>query len=497
MGSEFIVAEEQRNQEGSLKKRAMSAVYWFGATRTLGQMISWFIMVYVARILLPADYGLLGMALAFTGFILIFNELGLGTSLVQRRVVTREDVSNVFWIVVFMNSAFYAASFISAPYIAAFFREPRVTPVIRILAVNFLITGIGYTSYYMLAKDLLFHKRSIADFTGNLAGGLTTIYLAVKGHGVWSLVYGSVAVELVKNVLFVVFYPCRPALSFSLKRSMDTLSFGGQITAGRILWYSYSNADYIVAGRVLGKAMLGYYTMAFQFASMPLEKIVSVITQVALPAFSEIQGDAASVKRYFLKMSRIVSFVTFPLFMGIYLVADDAVVFLLTAKWASIILPLKVLCVISCLRAMNAMYSPLMIATGRPDIVMKNNLLLAIVLPVSFYIGSFYGLAGLAYSWLLSYPALFMINTRRSLKTVDIPVSEYFKSMSHNFAGTSFMVITVLALHSLVFTGLYAPVRIASTCLAGVATYLAYYLIFNRDILKESRSVLLATSKAK
>ena len=97
----------------------------------------------------------------------------------------------------------------------------------------------------------------------------------------------------------------------------------------------------------------------------------------------------------------------------------------------------------------------------------------------------------------MSYPALFMIITRRSLKTVDIPMSEYFKSMSHNFAGTSFMVITVLVLQSLVFAGSYAPVRIASTCLAGVASYLSYYLIFNRDILNESRSVLLATSKAK
>lgn len=466
----------------------MSAVYWFGASKALGQMISWFIMIYVARILLPADYGLLGMAMVFTGFILIFNELGLGTSLVQKPVVTREDVSNVFWIVVFTNSAFYAASFIAAPYIAFFFKEPRVTPVIRILALNFLITGIGYTSYYLLAKNLLFHKRSIADFTGNLAGGVTTLYLAVRGDGVWSLVYGSVVSEAVKNVLYLGFYPCRPTLSFSLKRSRAALNFGGQVTAGRILWYSYSNADYLVAGRMLGKTMLGYYSLAFQFASMPLDKIISVITQVALPAFSEVQGDKASMRRYFLKMARIVSFVTFPLFMGIFLVADDAVSFILTAKWNSIILPLKVLCVISCLRAMNAMYSPLVIATGRPDIVMKNNLLLAVVLPVSFFIGSFYGLVGLADSWLLSYPVLFMIITRRSLKTIDIRVSEYFKSMSNNFAATSFMVITVLALQLLVFAGLYAPVRIATTCLAGMTAYFSYYLVFNMEVLTETIS---------
>ncbi len=473
-----------------LKARVVNAVFWLGATKIFGQAISWFITIYVARLLQPGDYGLMSMAGVFIGLILLFNEVGLGAAIVQRKTITREDLSNIFWVVILLNAALYLISFSLAPLIAVFFSEPRIVSIMRVIAVNFIISGLGLVPYQMLSRELTFSKRSVAEFIGNLSGGIATLLFALKGAGVWSLVYGAITVAAVTNLLYCVFYPWTPMFSFSPSKIKGMINFGAKVAGARLMWYTYSNADYLIAGKLLGKSALGYYTLAFQFASVPLEKIVSLYTHVAFPAFSEIQNDTERLKKYFLKSVNLIAFITFPLFMLLFLTSEDAVNSLLTPKWGPIVLPLKILCVVSTLRAINALNIPLVVSKGRGGLAMLLNLIAAIVMPIAFYIGSFYGLEGFSYSWLFAFPALFVIITYLSIKQIGLGLFEYLKELRHAFAAAVFMVVLVLFLQRLAWTGLSGPVRFFVSCAVGAVSYCMYFLIFNRAIFTEVRSIL-------
>lgn len=490
MEERYISAEAGKAVRSPLKERVLSAVFWLGITKVLGQMISWVITVYVARLLSPEDYGLMSMSGVFIGFILLFNEIGLGAAIIQKKALTKEDLSSVFWIVLILNTFLYLTAFMAAPLISAFFNEPRLTAIVRVIGINFIISGIGLIPNNMLSRDLTFSRRSVAEFSGNLAGGISTLALAFSGYGVWSLVWGSVMITTVTNIMFCVLYPWAPVMKLSFGRVKSMINFGIKIAVSRFLWYTYTNSDNLIAGRLLGKSALGYYSMAFQFASIPMEKIVSIYTQVAYPTFCEIQNDPERLKKYFKKSVSLIAFITFPLFLMIFLVSEDAVSLFLTPKWAPIVLPLKILCLVSTLRAVNALNIPLVVANGRPGLAMLTNLIFAMVLPIAFYIGSFYGLEGFSYSWLIVFPVLFLIITKMSAGTIGLTLTEYFKGLGHPFFAALFMAALVLMVQRGLLSGLAPFSRLFASSVAGVAAYTAYFLIFKREVFSEALTLI-------
>ncbi|MBI5235116.1 MAG: MOP flippase family protein [Deltaproteobacteria bacterium] len=486
--SPAITAGHHAAPPAGLRRKVVSAVFWVGATKLLGQIISWVITVWVARLLSPDDYGLMGMCFIVIGFVTLFNEFGLGSAIIHNKSLGKEDLSSIYWLVILINAALYAAAWLAAPLMAVWFNEPGLTALLRLIALSLIINALGLAHVNMLAKELQFKRTSIAEFAGNLAGGIATLAFALYGYGVWSLVYGNLALATVKNVAFFICLPWLPGLHMNVFRIKAMLNFGSKVAAARLLWYIYSNADFLIAGKLLGKTLLGFYSIAFQFASIPLDKIVSMLTQIAYPGFCEVQHDNVLMRRYFLKTIRLVAFVTFPLFLGIFVVADDAVRVFLTEKWAPVILPLQILCVVSTLRAINAMNAPLVVAKGRPGLSMLNNLIFALVLPIAFYIGSFYGLEGFSYSWLIVFPIIFLISASISIATIELSMIEYLKTLNHPLFATVFMVTTVMVVKYAAHDMNKLP-RLALSCLAGAIAYGLYYLIVNRAMLDEARAM--------
>jgi O-antigen/teichoic acid export membrane protein len=474
----------------SLKGKIASGAFWLGATKSVGQAISWVITIYVVRILAPEDYGLMGMAVLMNGLLLLFNELGLGVAIIQKPDLAEEEISNLFWAILGLNIAIFLTAFFVAPLASAFFREPRLTRIIQVLSVSFVMSGFGTVSQNLLNREMLFKNRSLSEFGGNLVGGVSVLLFALQGFGVWSLVYGYLIQAAISNVLYFLFRPLRIHWRFSLKKIIGMIQFGARVAAARVLWYISSNADYAVAGRFLGKISLGYYNLAFQFASIPLDKIVSVITQVALPSFSAVQKDAPKLQRYYLRMVGMVAFITFPLFLGLFLVADSAVHLFLTDKWSPMIIPLKILCIVSCLRAVETMNAPLILAKGKPNIIMYNNLLQAIVLPISFYIGAKYGLEGLSYAWLIIWPILFAIITYQTLKLIGLSFTDYFSEMKQVIVGTVVMVILVMIVQRGFLEGVSHLFQFIITSMTGAFLYLSYAVCFNRGLIDDAIGIL-------
>jgi len=479
----------------TLKSRIASGVFWIGLTKILGQTISWLITIFVVRILTPEDYGLMGMAVLFTSLLQLFNELGLGTAIVQKENISQEELSSIHWAIIIINACIYLFVVIFSPVISNFFSEPKLTSLIQILGISFLINAFGLTSSYMLMKNLSFKKRSQAELFGNILGAISTFLFAINNFGVWSLVYGYLIQETIKNIFYILYCNNNILYKFSFNNIKKMILFGLKIMFSRILWYISSNADFMIAGKYLGKTLFGYYTLAFQFASIPIDKIVTIVTQVALPSFSEIQDDLASLQRYYLKMVNIIAFVTFPLFLGLFLVADSGVILFLTEKWRPMIIPMKILCIVSCLRAIGTLNAPLVVAKGKPNILLANCLLQAIILPYAFYLGAKFGLNGLSFAWLLTYPFLHLIITFQTLQLLQVSFWQYVKEMKHGIFGTAIMVLVCTVVKYGLLLGKTNTVNFFVITCAGMTIYLLYSVLFNREIISEVVGIIKSRNK--
>jgi O-antigen/teichoic acid export membrane protein len=475
--------------EKSLRRRVLDGVYWLTALKILSQVISWAITIYVIRILSPNDYGLMAMAGVYVSFITLFSDMGLSAAIVQKKDLLQEDLSNMFWAVLSINIALYALSFFSAPFVAAFYNEPRVKDVIRMASFVFIIRSLGLVSYNMLTREMIFSRQSQAGLIGSASGAVATLWLAMQGFGVWSLVYGSIFLEIVTNLLVFFFYPWKPEFSFSFSKVKDMIHFGSKVAVARLLWFLSSNIDVLIAGKVLGKTQLGYYAIAVQLALIPIDKMGSTISQVAFPAFSRVQDDPVMLRRYYLKIVNVVAFASFPVCWGIFLIAQSAVPLFLSEKWLPAILPLQILSTVTALRAIRLVNAPLEIAVGRPGVTIGNFAIIISFLAVSFFVGSSYGLEGFAYSWLI-FPVAFLITTSITLKLIGFSLAAYLKELRHPFLGTGFMVLSVLLVQKLILVDHGLVAQAAGSVALGLVSYFLYYVLFNREIFTEARNLL-------
>jgi O-antigen/teichoic acid export membrane protein len=473
-----------------VRNQVIKGVFWLASAKAIGQVLTWIISIVVVRLLSPQDYGLMGMAILFTGFLLLFNELGLGSAIIQRQDLQKDQLSSLRWVVFVANVALFLAIAAIAPWVAAYFNEPRLVSIVRALGTSFVVNGIGLPSAYLLQRNMEFKKKASAELFGSLVGAVTTLVLAVMGYGVWSLVLGSLALNAGSNLAYCVFAPPILSHAFSYRRIQDFVGFGFKIAVSRVLWYVASNADFMIVGRVLGTVQLGFYSLAFQFSSLPLDKLVTLITQVAYPSFSAMQNDDKRLRASYLEITSAVALITFPIFIGLALVAHDAIEVFLTSRWLPVVVPMQLLCVVSCLRAVENLNAPLLVAKGQGGLLLRNGFAQAAVMPATFYIGAQYGIAGVAWGWLIVRPVLFVIMTAWSIRVVGLSFFKYLGGLKHATAGSLAMVVAVLLCRTLFLAMASPKVDLAVSTIVGVLVYAIYNLVFNHDDVQRALSLV-------
>ena len=316
-------------------------------------------------------------------------------------------------------------------------------------------------------------------------GSLILLGLALLDYGVWSLVFAVIGLNLFKAVAFNTQkrYCYWPLFSFVDMRHF--LTFGGHITLTRTLWYIYSEADILIGGRILGKELLGVYSVAMRLVSLPLTKASMIFTQIGLSTFSRIQNNQKAVQRSFLKILRVANVFSFPLFIGFAITAPDIIPLILTAKWAVIILPVQMLCFVMPLRFVSVLFPPIITGTGHPQVITKNMITAVIIMPLAFLFGSKWGVVGLCYAWLLAFPILFLIMTQRVLKILLLPWRKFLDTFFAPLISSSVMFIGIKALKWYIGDSLSDVLIIIMLIIAGMILYLSTLLLINRSILTE------------
>ncbi len=472
-------------------KRVVSSLKWLAIAKLLGQVITWCITILVIRLLTPADYGLMSQSMVIIGFLALINEMGMGAALIQRKEIDKLVSSQVFGLALLVNITVFLVVCLCAPLIAMFFREPQLEAMIYYLGSGFLVSSFLIVPNAILNRRMEFKKKAFVDLLTMLSSSIATILLAYQGFGVWSLVWGHLAGVIVRvaGINLAMQYWIFP--SFNLKGMKSILTFGGTITGDRVLWYFYSQADMVIVGKLLGKEVLGFYSVAMQLATLPMQKISGMLNEVGFSAFSRVQEDKAQFSSHFLKAIRVVSVFAFPVFWGISAVSPEIVTLFLGEKWLSAILPMQVLGAIIPIRMVSTIASPALAGKGRPDVSLVNLMIASVIMPVAFLVGVQWGLVGVSLAWLVAYPITFLIMQIRALVALEISKSVYFRQLFKPVVPALGMYSSVIGVRALL-----APhasnewIMFSMLVITGVLTYGTLLWIMQRALVSEMIGII-------
>lgn len=445
------------------------------------QLVSWASTVIIARLLTPSDYGLMGMAAVYLGLVALVNEFGLTAAILRGRELDDSQIAQIGGFGIGLGAAFCVISVGAAIPIAHFYGEPAVRVIVTILSLNFIFSSAGVLPRSLLARDLDFKRLAWIDGATNIVQMICTIVLAFLGLSYMALVFGSLVGRITGAVLANVARPHRIAIPRHFRAISESILVGWHVVVGRVSWYTYQNADFAIVGRVLGKAALGAYTIGWEIATLPVERVSALVGQVTPGVFSTVQADRPALRRYYLAVVEGLAFITFPGAVGISLTAPLLVPVLLGDKWAAAVLPLQLLAFYAGIRSVDTVTPQVLIYTGHSRQSMWYTVLAAVVLPILFLFGARWGAAGVAFVWIVAYPVVVSPIYRLVFRILDLSPRTYLRALWPAASGTALMSIAVLAVRYWLPGNLDIRARLVSEVMVGAASYALAMLAFHRD----------------
>ncbi len=467
----------------NLKKKVLNALGWSASAKFLGQIVTWAVTIYVIRLLEPEDYGLMAMAVLVSEFLGEVNSMG--AAIIQNKKIDKKFTQTMFALILLVNYFFSICVYSVAPVVAWFFGEERLIDLIRVLSIYFLIFPFVQYPSSMLERDLNLKKTAIVYFIAQLSGSAITLLFAMNGFGVWSLIYGTLSIVIVRAIglNLVTNYLCLPIIHKNYYK--NALAFSGFVTIERIMRYIYSRSDSFIIGKLMGKELLGIYSVANHLAGLIMHKTGELIYVITLPAFSRIQSDVARVKEYMHTSSRIMSFIIFPLFFGLSSIATELVQVLLGDKWASAAIILTLLCLVMPLRMLNNLLVPVLQAVNKANVSAFNLFISALSMTVAFLLFSRWGLLGICIAWLGVYPIVFLVTSRRCLSCINGTLLEYLSVISKPLIFSTLMFGAVLIFKLVIANQWDIWIRLISSILIGIFVYVLLVVMFDRKTISD------------
>jgi O-antigen/teichoic acid export membrane protein len=411
-------------------------------------------MVVMARLLVPEDFGLVGMITACTGFLGLFRDAGLSMATVQRASITRAQTSMLFWINLAVGGLLAVLSAAIAPILVAFYHEPRLLWATIVLGLSFVFNGAAAQHRAVLQRDMRFAVLAFVDIVALLVSIAVGVGIAIAGQGYWALVGMTLSVHAVSFVGVWIAGAWVPDLPRRGAQVWSMLSYGGTVTLNSVIVYLAYNTDKVLLGRFWGAATLGIYGRAYQLINLPTENLNTTIGQVAFPALSRLQNNPERLRNYFLKGYGLFLSLVMPITLGCGLFADDIIRVFLGAKWDAAVPVFRLLAPTIFTFALINPLAWLLLATGRAKRSLMISLVLAPVVMLSYAAGLRFGPNGVAAGFsagtmLLAVPVIIWATRDTAITAIDT-----LKEIMRPFLSIAFGAGAALAAGGL--TGLIA-----------------------------------------
>lgn len=344
---------------------------WRFAERCGAQLVTFIVSIVLARLLAPEDYGVIALVTVFTTILQVFIDSGLGTALIQKKDADDLDFSSVFYFNLVVCLALYGVMFLAAPSIARFYSNPIYVPLVRVLSLTLIISGVKGIQQSYVSRHMIFKRFFFSTLGGTLVSAVAGIVLAYAGFGVWALVAQYLCNAVIDTMILWITVPWRPKFIFSLKRLKRLLSYGWKILASSLLDTVYNNLRSLLIGKIYSSSDLAYYNQGDKFPNVIVSNINTSIDSVLLPTMSDVQDNHIAVKNMTRRAIMTSIYIMAPLMMGLAFCAEPVVRLVLTDKWLPCVPYLRIFCITYMFWPIHTANLNAIKAMGRSDLFLR------------------------------------------------------------------------------------------------------------------------------
>ena len=468
----------------SVKQKLVKGFAWESITKLLIQVVSWAATIYVARLLNPEDYGVMAIALVITHILNYILEMGMADGLIQRKEITQDQIDGVFYFSILLSSLLGACAYLFAPNLAAFYEAPVLEEVFEIMALAIWITGTIVMPRALVLRELDFRYRALVDVWAYMVSIVVVVVLATLDFGIWSLVYSYLTLQTCISIGYLRKLTFLPKFRLWYSGLWDIFVFGHKLMLSRLLTMVQTKSDIFIAGSFLKSEVLGYYSMAITFASVPAAKIGVIFNSLAFPTIARVADDPIVVKKYYLEMQKYLMMICMPILIGLALVAEEFVIVLLTEKWLPVVTILQLLCVANIFIVMGMLVPQILAGMGRAGLVLKYNVFVAILLPLAVLLGVTFGVHAMCwfigFAYLISYIVVQYIISN----LLGISIKELMALYKHIVVASVVLILSVLIAKSYFYDIPHLYLLFLEIIVGAGAYVLTYCIFFRGEVTK-------------
>ncbi len=475
----------------SLRKQATSGMVWTFAQQFGNQLIGFVVSLILARLLLPEEFGLIGMIAIF---IAIGNSLlnsGLTQSLIRGEDLDQEDFSTVFYFNVAASILLYVLLYFLAPIIADFYDRPILINIVRVYCLTFITSAFSAVQMARLTKSMDFKTLAIIGIPSNILGGIVGVTMAYMGYGVWSLVWSYMCTTLGRTIQLWIYSKWSPSFMFSKAKFKDHFNFGYKLTLSGLLNTIYDNIYIIVIGRFFSASQVGLYTRAQTMKQLPVTNLSNALNKVTYPLFSKIQNDDVRLKRVYKQLMQMVVFVITPVLVFMAVLAEPLFRFLFTEKWVPAVPYFQILCATGILYPIHMYNLNVLKVKGRSDLFLKLEVIKKIVITITVIIALQFGIFALLYGQVLTSIIAFIINTHYTGKFINYNTIEQSKDISPVLFYAFICGAGIYFFDRMFLANFMDIIRILGSSILGSLVYLLFAYFFQFDIFNHFKKLIL------
>jgi O-antigen/teichoic acid export membrane protein len=481
-----VHTQERRVAVADMKRQAVSSSLWVTGARLAARSLDQVLLIVLARLLVPKDFGIIAMAGVFTRMLGLFSTMGVTPAIIQRANVDDEFLSTAFWGNLITGVVFTLVGVGIAGLIGKFYNEPLVGAVFSVLTLRFVLAGMSVIPNALFARQFKFALMEMREMAGVAVGGCTGIGLALAGVGVWSLVAQVVLGDVAGMLLLWHATPWRPRRVFVWARFRELWAFSGQMLGAQVSNYAVKYFDNLLVGKTLGAVMLGYYSFAYSLFLAPLIDISLTVGRVTFSAFSRLQEDAHRLRQGFLLATKYVGLCAAPVLMGLFLIAPDLIRVVFGAKWMPAVSVLRILSIAGFFKSQSIVWTSVLPAVGRVDVLFRLSVGSALIYVPAFFVGLHWGIVGVAVAYTFSTLILVPWQLAHVQRVLVLRTRDYVSALRPAVLACAVMGgCVVLGQEWMGATGTPAAARLASTVGLGIASYASAVMLIQRELVFE------------
>lgn len=421
------------NERNGLREKTLSGFFWSFADNFAKYGLTFLIGIFLARLLSPREFGLIGMTTIFIAISQSFVDSGFTQALIRRKNCSHSDYSTAFFFNLSVSILFYFILFVSAPFITDFFNEHQLKDIIRVLGLGLIINAFSITQRAKLTKRVDFKLQTKVSVASSIIAGAIGIYMAFVGYGVWSLVVKNLTGFTFTTIFLWIGNKWIPSIVFDLKAFREMFAFGSRLLVTGLINTAYQNIYLLVIGKFFSPNELGYYTRADHFKNLPSRNLNTVIQRVSYPVLASIQDDIPRLKKAYATIIQSTMFITFVLMIGLSAIAEPLIVSLIGEKWLPSVVMLQLLCFGGMFYPLHALNLNILLVLGRADLGLKLEIIKKVMAIPVIVLGVFLGIKLMIVGMVFTSFAAYYINSFWSGKLIGYSMLNQIKDILPSF----------------------------------------------------------------